>query len=84
MDFLLNYINLSGRFLNWILWQSLNNSQSGNFLLFKLSFDVITLLTKKEDASRIEQYKLICLLIVSFVFMKVGTNSVMGIVHSVL
>jgi hypothetical protein len=62
----------------------LNNLQSGNFPLFKLSIDVITLLPKKEDASRIEQYKLIYLPIVSFIFMIVGTNSVTAIVHSVV
>jgi hypothetical protein len=49
--------------------------RAGELPLFKLNFCVITLLPKKEDASRIEQYRHICLLNVSFkVFTKVGTN----------
>ena len=42
--------------------------QEGNLPLFKLNFGVITLLPKKEDACRIEQYRPICLLNVSFNF----------------
>ena len=46
---------------------------------------MITLLPKKEDASRIEQYRPICLLNVSFKFFtKVGTNRVSTIAHKVI
>jgi hypothetical protein len=38
--------------------------------LYKLNFGVITLLPKKEDASRIEQFRPICLLNVSFKFLR--------------
>ena len=59
--------------------------QAGHLPLFKLNFGVITLLPKKEDASRIEQYRPICLLNVSFnFFTKVGTNRVSSIVHKVI
>jgi hypothetical protein len=59
--------------------------QTGDLPLFKLNFGVITLLSKKEDACRIEQYRLICLLNVSFkIFTKVGTNWVTSIAHKVI
>ena len=58
---------------------------SGELPLFKLNFGVITLLPKKEDASRIEQYRPICLLNVSFkIFTKVGTNRVTYIAQKVI
>ena len=57
----------------------------GDLPLFKLNFGTITLLPKKEDASRIEQYRPICLLNVSFkVFTKVGTNRVTSIASRVI
>ena len=59
--------------------------QQGDLPLYKLNFGVITLLPKKEDASRIEQYRPICLLNVSFkIFTKVGTNRVSSIAHKVV
>ena len=59
--------------------------QNGDLPLYKLNFGVITLLPKKEDASRIEQYRPICLLNVSFkIFTKVGTNRVSSIAHKVI
>jgi hypothetical protein len=59
--------------------------QSGELPLFWLNFGVITLLPKKEDACRIEQYRPICLLNVSFnFFTKVGTNRVTKIAHTVI
>jgi hypothetical protein len=59
--------------------------QSGELPLFRLNFGVITLLPKKEDACRIEQYMPICLLNVSFnFFTKVGTNRVTKIAHTVI
>jgi hypothetical protein len=59
--------------------------RTGELPLFKLNFGVITLLPKKEDASRIEQYRPICLLNASFkVFTKVGTNRVTSIAQKVI
>jgi hypothetical protein len=38
--------------------------------LYKLNFGLITLLPKKEDVSRIEQYRPICIINVSFNFLQ--------------
>ena len=47
---------------------------SGDLSLLSLNFGVITLLPKTQDASKIQQYRTICLLNVSFkIFMKVTT-----------
>jgi hypothetical protein len=52
---------------------------------YKLNFGVITLLPKKEDAVKIQQYHPICLLNVSFkIFTKVGTNRITGIAPKVI
>jgi hypothetical protein len=59
--------------------------QTGDLSLFKLNSGVIMLLPKKEYASRIEQYRPICLLNVSFKnFTKVGTNRVTNIALTVI
>jgi hypothetical protein len=59
--------------------------KNGDLPLYILNFEVITLLPKKEDASRIEQYRPICLLNVSFkIFTKVGTNRATVIAHKVI
>ena len=55
----------------------------GHLQLFHLNFGTITLLPKKTDAVRIEQFRPICLLNVSFkIFTKVGTNRLTQIAHS--
>ena len=57
----------------------------GDLPLHRLNYGVITLLPKKDDASRIEQYRPICLLNVSFkIFTKVGTNRVTSLAHKVI
>jgi hypothetical protein len=43
--------------------------QKGKLPLYKLNFGVITLLPKKENATQIQQYRPICLLNVSFIFL---------------
>jgi hypothetical protein len=59
--------------------------QVGDLPLFKLNFGIITLLPKKEDASRIEQYRPICLLNVSFkIFTKVGANQITGMAQKII
>ena len=61
------------------------HGHSGDLPLFRLNFGVITLLPKREDASRIDQYRPICLLNVSFkVFTKVATNRVTSIAQKVI
>jgi hypothetical protein len=71
-----------------VLWDTIKEDmmamfyqlQAGDLPLFRLNFGIITLLPKKEDASRIEQYRPICLLNVSFkIFTKVGANRITGI-----
>jgi hypothetical protein len=44
--------------------------KDGDLPLYKLNFGVITLLPKMEDASRIEQFRPICMLNVSFNFLQ--------------
>uniref|UniRef100_M8BSZ2 Leucoanthocyanidin reductase n=1 Tax=Aegilops tauschii TaxID=37682 RepID=M8BSZ2_AEGTA len=57
----------------------------GEFKLFRLNFGTITLLPKKTEAVRIEQFRPICLLNISFkIFTKVGTNRLTQIAHSVV
>ena len=60
---------------------------NGDLPLFSLNFGVITLLPKTQEASKIQQYRPICLLNVSFkIFTKVATirvNSVAIRVNSV-
>jgi mannosylglycoprotein endo-beta-mannosidase len=59
--------------------------QQKQLSLYKLNFGVITLLPKKEDAVKIQQYRPICLLNVSFkIFTKVGTNRITGIAPKVI
>ena len=57
----------------------------GQLNLFQLNFGTITLLPKKEEAIRIEQFRPICLLNVSFkIFSKVGKNRLTQIAHTVV
>ena len=60
---------------------------SGQLQLFHLNFGTITLLPKKTEAVRIDQFRPICLLNVSFkIFTKINkrTNRLMQIAHSVV
>ena len=65
------------------LMQMFHDLHRGDIPLFSLNFGVIKLLPKTQDASKINQYRPICLLNVSFkCFMKVATirvNSVAGL-----
>jgi hypothetical protein len=59
--------------------------QAGDLPLFRLNFGIITLLPKKEDASRIKQYRPICLLNMSFkIFTKLGANRITGIAQKII
>jgi hypothetical protein len=59
--------------------------QDGDIPLYKLNSGLVTLLPKKEDASRVEEYHPICLLNVSFkIFTKVGTNRATIFAHKVV
>ena len=57
----------------------------GHLNLFHLNFGTITLLPKKVEAVRIEQFRPICLLNISFkIFTKVGTNRLTQVANSVV
>jgi hypothetical protein len=59
--------------------------QSDELPLHRLNFGIITLLSKKEDVSRIKQYRSICLLNLSFkILTKVGTNRETEIAHKIV
>jgi len=53
--------------------------------LFCLNFGVISLISKTNDAKKIQQYRPICVLNISFkIFTKVGTNRINKVVQSVI
>ena len=53
--------------------------------IYSLNFGVITLLPKIKEATKIQQYRPICLLNVSFkIFTKVATNRLMGVASKVV
>jgi hypothetical protein len=57
----------------------------GELPLYKPNFWVITLLPKKENATQIQQYRLICLLNVSLkIFTKVATNRISEVTQKVI
>jgi hypothetical protein len=57
----------------------------GELPLYKPNFWVITLLPKKENATQIQQYRLICLLNVSLkIFTKVATNRISEVAQKVI
>jgi hypothetical protein len=58
---------------------------SGNLPLFSLNFGIITLLPKAQEVKKIEQYRPICMLNVSFkVFTKVIANRLLGVARKVI
>jgi hypothetical protein len=64
------------------LFQEFHN---GNLPLYSLNFGTIILLPKSREATRIQQYRLICLLNVSFkIFTKVATNRISQIAQKVI
>jgi hypothetical protein len=57
----------------------------GTLPLCRLNFDTIILLPKCAEAVKIQQYRLICLLNVSFkIFTKVITNTLTDVAHRVI
>jgi hypothetical protein len=53
--------------------------------LYSLNFGIITLLPKIKEATRLQQYRPICFLNVSFkTFTKVATNRLMGVANKVV
>ena len=83
--FLAEFYQIFWSIIKTDLMQLFAQLHSGDLPLFWLNYGVITLLPKKEDASRIEQYRPIYLLNVSFkIFTKVGTNRVSLVAQKVI
>ena len=67
------------------LMQMFHELHSGDLPLLSLNFGVITLLPKTQDASKIQQYKHICLLNVSFkIFTKVATIRINSVAEDLI
>jgi hypothetical protein len=67
------------------LMQMFSSFQDGNLPLFHLNYGTVILLPKKENTIKIQQYRPICLLNVSFkIFTKVGTNRIVQIAETVI
>jgi hypothetical protein len=59
--------------------------QKGTLNLFSLNFGIITLIPKIENATKIQQYRPICVINVSFkIFTKVGTNRLNKVAKTVV
>ena len=57
----------------------------GDLSLFSLNFGVITLLPKTQEASKIQQYRPICLLNISFkIFTKVATTRINSVANHIV
>jgi len=67
------------------LMQMFHDLHSGTLLLFSLNFGVITLILKVQEANRIQQYRPICLLNVSFkIFTKAATIRINSIANHIV
>ena len=65
--------------------QILHDLHNGDIPLFSLNFDAITLLPKTQEANKIQQYRPICLLNVSFkIFTKVATIRVNSVADNII
>ncbi|WVZ82121.1 hypothetical protein U9M48_029422 [Paspalum notatum var. saurae] len=76
------------RFLEYIepdLMALFEDFHRGSLALNRLNFGNITLIPKVGDANRIQQYRPICLLNVSFkIFTKVATNRLVKVAHKII
>ena len=67
------------------LMNMFHDLHKGDLLLFSLHFGVITLLPKTQEASKIQQYRPICLLNVSFkIFTKVATTQINSVANHIV
>jgi hypothetical protein len=58
---------------------------AGDLPIFSFNFGVITLVLKAQEVNQIQQYRPICLLIVSFkIFIKITTNQLNSIVDHII
>ena len=65
--------------------QIFHDLHNGDIPLFSLNFSVITLLPKTQEANKIQQYRPICLLNVSFkIFTEVATTRVNSVIDNII
>jgi hypothetical protein len=71
--------------INGDLMNMFHELHTGELLLFSLNFGVITLIPKVKEAHKIQQYRLIYLLNVSFkIFMKVATIRINSVAYNII
>ena len=81
----MNFTIIFGELIKGDLMQMFRELHSSDLPLFSLNFGVITLLPKTQDASKIQQYKPICLLNVSFkIFTKVATIRINSVAEDLI
>ena len=81
----MNFTIIFGELIKGDLMQMFRELHSSDLPLFNLNFGVITLLPKTQDASKIQQYKPICLLNVSFkIFTKVATIRINSVAEDLI
>jgi len=81
----MNFTIIFGELIKGDLMQMFRELHSSDLPLFSLNFGVITLLPKTQDASKIQQYKHICLLNVSFkIFTKVATIRINSVAEDLI
>ena len=81
----MNFTIIFGELIKGDLMQMFRELHNSDLPLFSLNFGVITLLPKTQDASKIQQYKPICLLNVSFkIFTKVATIRINSVAEDLI
>ena len=81
----MNFTIIFGELIKGDLMQMFRELHNSDLPLFSLNFGVITLLPKTQDASKIHQYKPICLLNVSFkIFTKVATIRINSVAEDLI
>jgi hypothetical protein len=85
MSFRLNFIKCSGRRLRRTLWHFFHEFHQDLLMLYSPNFGTIILLPKCEEAVKIQQFRTICLLNVSFkIFTKILTNRLSLVAQKVI
>ena len=85
MDFQLSFTKFFWNVIKYDLLDLFKEFHIGTLPLFSLNFGTIILLPKCMEAMKIQQYRPICLLNVSFkIFTKVATNRIIGVAQKVI
>ncbi len=81
----MSFIKFFWNVIKFDLLELFKDFHAGNLPLYSLNFGTIILLLKCVEAMKIQQYRPICLLNVSFkIFTKVATNRIMGVAQKVI